>query len=115
MSLVSIRRAAQAVLLSLTLGAAALMPFRLDAQSTAASRPARAAAPDQRVWPDEGPRKWAPRPTETRITANDLRTRLYQIADDSMRGRRIGRAGEHQDHGVHRARVRAARPQAGRR
>jgi hypothetical protein len=93
MSLVSIRRAAQAVLLSLTLGAAALMPFRLDAQSTAASRPARAAAPDQRVWPDEGPRKWVPRPTETRITANDLRTRLYQIADDSMRGRRLGEPG----------------------
>ena len=42
------------------------------------------------VWPDEGPRKWAPRPTEAAITANDLRTRLYQISDDSMQGRRIG-------------------------
>jgi hypothetical protein len=42
------------------------------------------------VWPDEGVRHWAPRPTETAITANDLRTRLYQIADDSMQGRRIG-------------------------
>jgi hypothetical protein len=31
-----------------------------------------------------------PRPTEAAITANDLRTRLYQIADDSMQGRRIG-------------------------
>jgi hypothetical protein len=42
------------------------------------------------VWPDEGPYKWAPRPTSAEITANDLRTRLYQIADDSMLGRRIG-------------------------
>src|SRR3954465_10238548 len=47
------------------------------------------------VWPDEGPRTWAPRPTETSITANDLRTRLYQIADDSMRGRRIGEPGNY--------------------
>ncbi|MEO5509913.1 MAG: M28 family peptidase, partial [Longimicrobiales bacterium] len=45
------------------------------------------------VWPDEGVRKWAPRPTETAITANDLRTRLYQISDDSMMGRRIGEEG----------------------
>jgi len=45
------------------------------------------------VWPDEGPRKWAPRPTEAAITANDLRTRLYQFADDSMAGRRIGELG----------------------
>ena len=45
------------------------------------------------VWPDEGPRTWAPRPTSPAITANDLRTRLYQIADDSMMGRRIGELG----------------------
>ncbi len=45
------------------------------------------------VWPDEGPAKWAPRPTVTAITANDLRTRLYQFADDSMQGRRIGEPG----------------------
>ena len=45
------------------------------------------------VWPDEGPRTWAPRPTTTAITANDLRTRLYQFADDSMMGRRIGELG----------------------
>lgn len=45
------------------------------------------------VWPDEGPRTWAPRPTETAITANDLRTRLYQFADDSMQGRRMGEPG----------------------
>ena len=70
----------------------ALAPVAIaHAQATAGSRAARGA--DQRVWPDEGPRTWAPRPTSTAITANDLRTRLYQIADDSMRGRRIGEAG----------------------
>ena len=47
------------------------------------------------VWPDEGPRTWAPRPTVTDITANDLRTRLYQFADDSMRGRRSGEIGNY--------------------
>ena len=46
-----------------------------------------------RVWPDEGPATWAPRPTSADITANDLRTRLYQISDDSMQGRRIGELG----------------------
>ncbi|MCC7051653.1 MAG: M28 family peptidase [Gemmatimonadaceae bacterium] len=44
-------------------------------------------------WPDEGPRTWAPRPTAPAITANDLRTRLYQFAADSMQGRRIGEPG----------------------
>jgi hypothetical protein len=47
------------------------------------------------VWPDEGPRTWAPRPTESAITANDLRTRLYQISHDSMQGRRIGEPGNY--------------------
>jgi hypothetical protein len=47
------------------------------------------------VWPDEGPRTWAPRPTVPAITANDLRTRLYQIADDSMLGRRVGELGNY--------------------
>jgi hypothetical protein len=47
------------------------------------------------VWPDEGPFKWAPRPTHADITANDLRTRLYQFADDSMQGRRIGEPGNY--------------------
>jgi hypothetical protein len=46
-----------------------------------------------RVWPDEGAATWAPRPTTADITANDLRTRLYQISDDSMQGRRIGELG----------------------
>lgn len=47
------------------------------------------------VWPDEGPRTWAPRPTVPAITANDLRTRLYQISDDSMQGRRVGEYGDY--------------------
>jgi len=45
------------------------------------------------VWPDEGPATWAPTPTHTEITPNDLRTRLYGFADDSMMGRRIGEEG----------------------
>ena len=40
-----------------------------------------------RVWPDEGPATWAPRPTAPDITADDLRTHVYQLAADSMRGR----------------------------
>ena len=49
---------------------------------------------DRPVWPDEGPRTWTPRATEPAITPNDLRTRLYQIADDSMQGRNIGSPGD---------------------
>ena len=60
-----------------------------SARASGASHPATAAT----VWPDEGPRTWAPRPTTAAITANDLRTRLYQFADDSMQGRRIGEIG----------------------
>src|SRR4051812_20542728 len=45
------------------------------------------------VWPDEGPYTWTPRPTVPDITANDLRTRLYGFANDSMSGRRIGEPG----------------------
>jgi hypothetical protein len=58
------------------------------------SAQSRTAAP-RAVWPDEGPAVWAPRPTVNAITANDLRTRLYGIADDSMRGRRIGELGNY--------------------
>ena len=50
-------------------------------------------AAEKPVWPDEGPRTWTPRPTSPEISANDLRTRLYQFADDSMQGRRIGEPG----------------------
>ena len=70
----------------------ALTPCGVHAQA------ARRAGPAQPshfaiVWPDEGPRTWAPRPTVSAISANDLRTRLYQFADDSMQGRRIGEIG----------------------
>jgi len=47
------------------------------------------------VWPDEGPPVWAPRPTVPEITPNDLRTRLYGFADDSMMGRRAGELGNY--------------------
>jgi len=47
------------------------------------------------VWPDEGPATWAPRPTEPAITANDLRTHVYQLAADSMRGRAAGEKGDY--------------------
>jgi hypothetical protein len=39
------------------------------------------------------PMKIAPRPTESAITEKDLRTRLYQFADDSMMGRAAGTVG----------------------
>jgi len=57
--------------------------------------PAPSSSSSRVVWPDEGPRTWAPRQTEAAITANDLRTRLYQLADDSMQGRRIGEPGNY--------------------
>jgi hypothetical protein len=56
----------------------------LGAQSRASTTP---------VWPDEGPATWTERTTSKDITANDLRVRLYQFADDSMQGRRIGEPG----------------------
>lgn len=62
----------------------------------AQSRSTTPTAPAKTVWPDEGPAKWAPRPTTSAITANDLRTRLYQFADDSMQGRRVGEPGNYE-------------------
>ena len=59
--------------------------------SPLAAQPSRAAA--KPAWPDEGPATWPARPTVADITPNDLRTRLYQIADDSMLGRAIGSVG----------------------
>ena len=79
------RLAATAV--ALLAGAAVALPAQNRPSATKVARPQRA------VWPDEGPRTWAPRPTVSAITANDLRTRLYQFADDSMQGRRIGEKG----------------------
>ncbi|MEP6618735.1 MAG: M28 family peptidase [bacterium] len=71
----------------------ALMLAAVAASSAGAQ--AKKPAADKPVWPDEGPRTWAPRPTVADITANDLRTRLYQFADDSMSGRRIGEPGNY--------------------
>jgi hypothetical protein len=45
------------------------------------------------VWLDEGPATWVPRPTEPAITANDLRTHIYQLAADSMMGRAAAERG----------------------
>ncbi|HEY3935373.1 MAG TPA: M28 family peptidase [Gemmatimonadales bacterium] len=69
----------------------------LSATHAAAQTAPKTAHPAPRsVWPDEeSPMKWAPRPTVAAITANDLRTRLYQLADDSMQGRRIGEIGDY--------------------
>ncbi|MDP1857141.1 MAG: hypothetical protein Q8K82_00640, partial [Gemmatimonadaceae bacterium] len=47
------------------------------------------------VWPDEGPLTWSGRTTSADISANDLRTRLYPFAHDSMQGRRIGELGNY--------------------
>lgn len=41
----------------------------------------------------QNPLKLAPRPTGAAISAEDLRTRLYVFADDSMMGRQFGREG----------------------
>ena len=67
----------------------------IAAQTKPAARPPKSTGAANIVWPDEGPRTWAPRPTVKEITANDLRTRLYQFADDSMLGRRIGEPGNY--------------------
>ncbi|HTK57087.1 MAG TPA: M28 family peptidase, partial [Gemmatimonadales bacterium] len=45
------------------------------------------------AWPFELPRQHTPQPTTSAITAGDLATRLYIIADDSMRGRESGDRG----------------------
>ncbi len=87
-----------AALATLAAGAAAalataIVAAPLQAQTSPTSRSRR---PDVKpVWPDEGPMTWSPRPTSTEISANDLRTRLYGFADDSMMGRRIGEVGNY--------------------
>lgn len=75
-------------------GAAAVLPFLLLAACTPSPRTAEAPVPAPgAVWPDEGPLTWTPRATGAAISANDLRTRLYAFAHDSMLGRRIGEPG----------------------
>ena len=75
------------------------LAFAVGAAGTASAqtKPVASQKPvaEKPVWPGEGPRTWAPRPTVADITANDLRTRLYQFADDSMTGRRIGELGNY--------------------
>ena len=80
----------------LTLALACSFAVSASAQTASTShKPAPKASAAKTVWPDEGPRTWAPRPTVPAITANDLRTRLYQISDDSMLGRRVGEPGDY--------------------
>ena len=57
---------------------------------TAASASAQARAKVNRYG---NPEKLAPSPTTAPITEQDLQTRLYQFADDSMLGRQVGRIG----------------------
>ncbi len=76
------RRFALASLAVAVAASAATTPLAAQARPTARA-----------VWPDEGPKTWTQRVTTSAITANDLRTRLYQFSDDSMAGRRIGELG----------------------
>lgn len=72
-----------------------LTPLLLLAAACSGGAPA-STAPAPAVngaWPFELPREHPPRPTTTAITAGDLATRLYVIADDSMRGRESGDLG----------------------
>jgi Zn-dependent M28 family amino/carboxypeptidase len=78
-------------ILAVALLVAAAAP--LAGQAKPAAKPTPKVALPKTVWPDEGVRTWAPRPTKPAIDANDLRTRLYQIADDSMMGREAGTLG----------------------
>ncbi|MEP6835706.1 MAG: M28 family peptidase [Gemmatimonas sp.] len=80
-------RTPSALAATVALGILAVTPALAQTKPAAASAKPTAG---KVVWPDEGPRTWAPRPTTSEITANDLRTRLYAFSDDSMAGRKIG-------------------------
>ena len=67
---------------ALLLGALLLVPSLSDGQTATASAPARPL-----------PLKRRPQPTIAAITANDLMSRLYAFADDSMMGREAGTVG----------------------
>jgi hypothetical protein len=72
-----------------------LLPFLLLAAACSGGSSA-GSAPTPMVngaWPFELPREHPPRPTVAAITAGDLATRLFIIADDSMRGRESGDIG----------------------
>jgi len=66
----------------------ALLSVTMSAHTVAAQ-----ASDPPRVWPDEGPLTWAPRPTRPEIAPDDLRTHVYQLAADSMGGRAAGSRG----------------------
>src|SRR5574338_1536647 len=71
------------------------IPFVIFAAACSGGTPA-APAPTPAAngaWPFELPRQHPPRPTTSAITAGDLATRLFLIADDSMRGRESGDIG----------------------
>lgn len=85
-----VSRLTSALAATVALGLLAAAPAHAQTKP-AAAKP----ASGKTVWPDEGPRTWAPRPTTSDITANDLRTRLYGFSDDSMSGRRIGELGNY--------------------
>ena len=67
--------------------------FSLLGLTLAAPGMAAQSADPPRVWPDEGPFSWTPRPTQPGIVADDLRTHVYQLAADSMAGRAAGTRG----------------------
>jgi hypothetical protein len=67
---------------ALLVGALVIVPSALDAQAATAAGRAR-----------QLPLKRRPQPTTTAITENDLMTRVYLFADDSMQGREAGYPG----------------------
>ena len=82
-------------ILPVALLAVLALPLTAQVKNPGTTAPKAKAGAANPVWPDEGPRTWAPRPTTPAIDANDLRTRLYQIADDSMMGREAGTLGSY--------------------
>ena len=70
-----------------------LVPAALSAQKAQmASNPPAAPAMPAITWPTL-PLKYAAKPTHSEITAEDLMSRLYIYADDSMQGREAGQLG----------------------
>ncbi|MEO5825350.1 MAG: M28 family peptidase [Gemmatimonadales bacterium] len=71
----------------------AVLATPLAAQGRSATNPHKSAAAPGTFWLDEGVRTFTARATKPEITADDLRVRLYQFADDSMMGREAGTLG----------------------
>jgi hypothetical protein len=69
--------------------ATAILPSSLIAQDAPKKTPVDAGANGAAL-----PLKHAPRPTTGAITSQDLMTRLYIFADDSLAGRDVGTAGQ---------------------